>query len=120
MYYQVGCALEALPFRGHPRVDADRFLGSASGDGLDICATGTAPEEHAPLAANGLPARVGRRRARTFLDLGLNNSPRGPIVHATRVTGEEANAQLDDDLRGQSVNDDDEKCQSNGQCNNVM
>ena len=36
------------------------------------------------------------------------------------MTGEEVNAQLDDDLRGQSVNDDDEKCQSNGECNNVM
>ena len=36
------------------------------------------------------------------------------------MTGEEVNAQLDDDLRGQSVNDDDEERQSNGQCNNVV
>ena len=95
-------------------------MGSASGDGLDICTTGTTPKEHAPLAANGLPARVGRRRTRAFLDLRLHDSFSGPIVHATRVTGEEVNAQLDDDLRGQSVNDDDEKCQGNRQCNNVV
>ena len=95
-------------------------MGGAPGDGLDICATGTAPKEHASLTSDRLPARVGRRRTRAFLDLRLHDSLSGPIVHAARVTGEEVNAQLDDYLRGQSVNDDDEERQSNGQCKNVV
>ena len=46
------------------------------------------------------------RRARTLRHLGLDNPLRRAVIHFSRMTGEEINTQLQQDLRGQGIHND--------------
>ena len=88
--------LDTSPTRGHARVDADRLHGLAAADLGDVETRGAAPQEDAPLTADGFP---GDGRGRGCGALGherLENAARGTRVHLLGAVTEEADSAAQD------------------------
>ena len=97
--------LDTRPTRGHAGVDADRLHRLAAGDLGDIKARGAAPQEDAPLTADGFP---GDGRGRGGGALGherLVDAARGTRVHLLGMVTEEADPTAQDHVGRQEEDD---------------
>ena len=103
---KISGTLQALSFFGHPCIHANGLHSRATRNGLDIGAARTSTKKNAALPAHGAPRGTRLRRTRTLRHLGLDNPLCRAVIHLSRMTGEEINTQLQKDLRGQGIHND--------------
>ena len=112
---KISSTLQALSFFGHPRIHANGLHSRTTRNGLDIGAARTSTKKNATLPTHGTPGGARLRRTRTLRHLGLDNPLRRAVIHLLRMTGEEVNTQLQQDLRGQGIHNDNKNEQGKSQ-----